>query len=119
MNALRRFKELKSLSKEEFVSKIGDDNLYDVLQKSKEGRIVVSKISNNPGNIQRGDVYSGWTNNFAEGMSLWITSETNWFHTSIVQKINWKDNSFKTANSTYRFSFEETSIPNELYESID
>ena len=97
---------LHTKPKKEFVKTLGPEELYDKFQNTKVGYIRLSKISNNPG-IEPGKIYEGVTGSFGEEFAVWVSSPRNWFHTSTIKSIDWKNNTFKTLNSTYKFEFEE------------
>ena len=84
---------------------------YNNLQNAKVGYIKVHKISDNPG-IEKDKVYEGVTGAFGEGLAVWISNPKEWFHTSVIKSIDWKNNTFKTLNSTYAFEFEELEYEN-------
>ena len=100
------FMLLRFKPKKEFVKLVGPEDLYDKFMKTKVGYIKTHKISDNPG-IQKGKVYEGITSSFGEGFPVWITNPSKWFHTSIVESIDWENKTFKTNNSVYAFEFEE------------
>lgn len=95
-------KELKSLTKEEFL-KYPDatEDIYNALQNSKEGWIEIWKEDKS---IHR----SGHTDAFGEEISCYLYRISSWYHTSIIQKINWEDRYFDTLNSRYYFNFKES-----------
>lgn len=101
-----KFLLLRYKPKKEFITTVGPEEVYDRLHKSKVGYISVHKISDNPG-IEKNKVYEGVTACFGEGFAMWLSSENNWFHTSVIQNIDWENNVFKTMNSVYSFKFEE------------
>ncbi len=94
-------KELKQLSKEDFL-KIPNttEKLYSDLSNSKSGYIDIIRTKD-------GLVWSGYTDAFGEGLSLIINRISNFWQTSIVTEINWKNGYFNTLNSKYLFIFEE------------
>ena len=97
----RKIKEYKDSLKDK-------DNLSELEQSllnTKSGYIVIQKISNNPGFINEGEKIVGYTENFGEGIALFIEDFDRWFHTSVITKIN-KD-TFETLNSTYSYKFNE------------
>lgn len=101
-------KDIKALSKEEFMKLEGaEENLYDILHRSKSGYIRVEKISKNKGAIATGDVYEGYTDAFGEGLSVYIGRLKPIFRSSTIQKIDYKRGIFKTLNSVYKFTFKE------------
>jgi len=99
----------KNQSKEEFISENGENMLpvWEALQKSKEGRISITKISDNLGYLSKGGSERGWTPAFGEGISLYIDNIDRYYYTSTIDSINWEDHTFKTRNSIYKFEFYE------------
>lgn len=94
-------KELKQLSKEEFMKQPGAfAELYENLQKSKEGWIEIWKDDKSV--VEQGRTYA-----FGEGISCYMTTMQTWYRTSIIQKINWDEGYFTTLNSKYNFKFKE------------
>ena len=95
-------KELKSLTKEEFL-KYPDatEDIYSALKNSKEGWIEIWKED---ASIHK----SGHTDAFGEGISCYLYRISSWYHTSIIQKINWTEGYFDTLNSRYYFNFKES-----------
>ena len=90
-------------------SLIGKDNLSELEEKllnTKAGYIVIQKISDNPGFINRDEKIVGYTENFGEGIALFIEDFDRWFHTSVILKIN--EDTFETLNSTYSYKFNES-----------
>ena len=77
------------------------------IRESKCGEIEVTKLSENLGNIQKGDTYRGFTPAFGEGVAVYISNPREWFRSSTVQSIDWDKGTFKTLNSTYSFKFKE------------
>jgi hypothetical protein len=77
------------------------------IQESKCGEIEVTKLSENLGNIQKGDTYRGFTPAFGEGVAVYISNPREWFRSSTIQSIDWDKGTFKTLNSTYSFKFKE------------
>ena len=97
----RKIKEYKDSLKDK-------DNLSELEQSflnTKSGYIVIQKISNNPGFINEGEKIVGYTENFGEGIALFIEDYSRWFHTSVITKIN--EDTFETLNSTYSYKFNE------------
>lgn len=115
-NRTIKFLLLRAKPKKEFITTVGPEEAYDRIQKSKVGYITVHKVSDNPG-IEKGKVYEGVTACFGEGLAMWLSSETSWFHTSVIQNIDWENNTFQTMNSTYAFKFEELD-PTELVDKL-
>ena len=106
-----KFLLIRYKPKKEFITTVGPEEAYNKIQESKVGYIKVHKISDNPG-IEKNKVYEGITACFGEGLAMWLSNETNWFHTSVIQSIDWNDKTFKTLNSTYAFEFEELEYGN-------
>lgn len=97
----QRIKEYKE-------SLIGKENLSELEQcllNTKAGYIVIQKLSNNPGFVNQGEKIVGYTENFGEGIALFIEDFNRWFHTSMITKIN--EDTFETLNSTYSYKFNE------------
>jgi hypothetical protein len=85
-----------------------NETLYEAVRKSKQGYISITKISDNIGSfLQKGDTYGGMTKAFGEGISCYISNLDDWYCTSIIQHINWENNTFTTLNSEYRFTLQE------------
>lgn len=97
---------LRTKPKKEFIKTLGPEDLYESFIKSKVGYIKVHKISDNPG-IPKSKVYEGVTGAFGEGLAVWISNPSSWFHSSTIKDIDWENNVFHTLNSTYAFEFEE------------
>lgn len=110
--------ELKKLSKSEFIdyvkktyseseqSLIGDlDFIYDRLQNAKSGFIKVTHRDTKA-------FHKGHTDAFVEGLSVQMNTLSSWFHTSIIQEINWAEKWFRTLNSIYDFEFIEDEVEN-------
>jgi len=94
--------ELKKLSKEEFLDYTGlTEEIYEALQKSKEGWIKISRITDGAGD-------QGFTSAFGEGISCRLSNHDTWYVTSVIQNIDWENHTFKTLNSTYNFEFKDT-----------
>ena len=92
-------KELKELSKEEFMKLCGaPEDLYTAIQNSKSGWIKVSRDYDGAGDC-------GITEAFGEGISCKISNCHSWYVTSVIQSIDWENHTFKTLNSTYNFEF--------------
>jgi len=100
--------EIKKLSKEEFLSKYPDENIYNDLQNSKEGHIKITKISDNPGYLSEGNTKEGYTPAFGEGISCYMNCDDSYYYTSVVKKIDWENKIFYTLNSKYSFEFNES-----------
>ena len=94
--------ELKKLSKEEFLTHEGlTEEIYEALQKSKEGWIKISRTTDGAGD-------QGFTSAFGEGISCKISNPSTWYVTSVIQSIDWENHTFKTLNSIYNFEFKDT-----------
>lgn len=94
------FKELHCLDDSDYV-------IYRALGEAKEGKITITKVSDNPGYLGSGQSEWGYTNTFAVGISLFIENNDRYYHTSIIESIDWENCVFKTKNSTYTFAFME------------
>lgn len=70
---------------------------------AKKGYIEITQIKGN----QEGRFERGHTKTFMEGCSLHISTINRWYRTSIIESIDWENNTFKTLNSTYKFNFYE------------
>lgn len=98
----RKIKEYKEFLKDK-------DNLSESEQQflnTKAGYIVIQKISDNPGFVRKDEKIVGYTENFGEGIALFIEDFDRWFHTSVITKIN--EDTFETLNSVYSYKFNET-----------
>jgi len=104
---LKNILELKKLSKEEFISKFPDENIYNDLHESKEGTIKIVKISNNPG-LPEGESIEGYTPAFGKGLSCYIDCGETYYYTSVIKEIDWENKIFYTLNSKYSFEFNES-----------
>lgn len=93
-------KELKKLSKEEFLKlPRTTEEIYNSLQNSKAGWINARRKGDGAGE-------KGITEAFGEGLPVWISNPNgNWWTTSNIQSIDWENHTFKTLNSTYDFEF--------------
>ena len=93
---------LKQLSKEEFLQLHGaTEELYESIQKSKSGFIRIKRTTGDPYSI------GGYTELFAEGLSLFVSNNSEWLNIPNVTYINWDKGWFDTLNSRYNFIFEE------------
>lgn len=99
---------IKDLSKEEFLEKYQDEELYNDIHNSKSGHIKITKVSDNPGYLGKGGTREGFTPAFGEGISCYISCLTEYYYTSIITKIDWENNVFYTLNSKYSFEFNES-----------
>ena len=122
---VRTIKEMGD-SKEEFLNSTfhTEDgmNYEDFLKikKSKSGRILIKKISENCGYLRGGEAREGFTPIFAEGFSCYVYLDDpfeDYYYTSTIENIDWENKVFKTKNSTYSFSFKEMSA--EEYDKIE
>lgn len=87
------------MSKEEFLEKVeNNEELYNQIQNSKSGYITIEKDH---------DIHRGYTAMFGEGLPCYLSSVSEWYITSNVQKIDWENKTFDTLNSTYKFKFQE------------
>lgn len=105
--------DAKKMSKEEFMAAHSmpktQEYLYDIIRNAAVGHITIKQVSGN----KVGFEMEGVTATFAEGISLFIDSETEYYYTSVVEEINWEKGYFDTLNSRYEFTF--NAIPeNEL-----
>lgn len=83
---------------EELTKKLGED-LAKGIKNSKCGLIEIKKDGDR--------LRYGITAAFGEGISCYISNEDEWFMTSIIKHIDWKNNKFVTLNSLYDFKFQE------------
>lgn len=75
---------------------------------AKKGYMTVTKLEGkNNDKITLGSVHEGHTDAFIEGLALLLSTADRWFHTSTVLSINWEDGTFKTRNSTYKFTLND------------
>ena len=89
---------LKQLSKEEFLQLQGaTEELYESVQKGKSGFIRINRTTGDPYSI------GGYTKLFAEGLSLHVSNDSEWWSTSNVTYINLDEGWFDTLNSRYNF----------------
>ena len=100
--------ELKKLSKEEFLSRFPDENIYNDLHESKEGNIKITKISDNSGYLSEGESREGHTPAFGKGLSCYIDCGETYYYTSVIKEIDWENKIFYTLNSKYSFEFNES-----------
>ena len=99
--------ESRELSEADFILNGGTSEIYRTLQDSKIGFIYITKVSDNPGYVDKGQSEYGVTSAFGENLSLYISGGDRWFRTSVIQKIYWDKGEFTTLNSRYKFEFEE------------
>lgn len=77
-----------------------------LMEHANKGHLTITKIEGvNNETIPIGDVHSGYTKNFVEGLPLFIGTFSRWYRTSNVVEIDWENERFKTKNSTYSFEF--------------
>lgn len=99
------YKEDNSATQDNFYKWLNqyiDENAY-------KGYMEVTKLEgNNNLTIPTNSVHAGNTEAFMEGIGLQLVSPTNWFHTSIVTEIDWENHRFKTLNSIYKFTYDNT-----------
>lgn len=80
-----------------------------VKEHAKKGYIKVTKIEGDETRYKLGATHEGQTNNFIEGTGVLMEdAHGNWFHTSVIQSIDWENKTFKTLNSTYKFDLNES-----------
>lgn len=97
------YDEVKECTKDNFF-----DWYKDYLRSiGKSGQITITKISDNEGYLREGQSEWGRTKLFVEGASCYIDQNDRWYRTSVIQKINWENNTFETLNSTYKFKLIE------------
>ena len=75
---------------------------YLNIKKSKSGWIVIQRLE--PTKDRKWD---GFTTFFGEGLSCYLSNPSEWYTTSIITHIDWKNKVFKTLNSLYSFKFTE------------
>lgn len=99
------YKEDNSATQDNFYKWLNqyiDENAY-------KGYMEVTKLEgNNNLTIPTNSVHAGKTEAFMEGIGLQLLSPTNWFHTSVVTEIDWENHRFKTLNSIYKFTHDNT-----------
>jgi hypothetical protein len=92
------------------------DEIKDKIANSKSGYISIKKIAGSDGYLSKSDEFEGVTALFGKGLRLYISNPTNYFSTSIIQKIN--EDTFETLNSIYSYKFEEID-PKEIEKELD
>ena len=93
--------ELKKLSKEEFMKLPGaTEDLYIAVQNAKSGYIEVTHATQK-------HFHKGYTEAFGEGISCYMSTIRDWYTTSVIKHINWREGYFDTLNSRYYFKFKE------------
>ena len=88
---------------EEQAKKYCDADTYRNIINSKEGDIRIEKVS-----PVLGPEEWGYTPAFGEGLSCHMDNPHRWYHTSVIQKIDWEKHEFTTLNSVYKFTFKES-----------
>ena len=88
--------------------------LTDFIQaNAKKGWIEIEKIAGtNTNSHPIGMKRRGYTSTFMESVRCVMSTMSEWFATSIITEIDWKDNTFKTLNSVYKFKFKENDSEN-------
>lgn len=75
---------------------------------AKKGWIEIEKIEGNDSIDQPiGKRHRGYTTSFMEGIRCHMSTVSEWFTTSIIEKIDWTNYIFNTKYSTYKFKFIE------------
>ena len=97
----------KLLSKEEFIEKYADEELYNALKNAKTGLIEISYLDNT-------NKHYGFTAAFGEGLACRMSNEDNWYTTTTIKSIDWDNKTFETRNSVYKFKFQEIPIDKAL-----
>lgn len=96
----------KTSSKEDFLKiyPLPEDKMhfYDLLKNAKVGKISITQTMGNKTGFQ----FEGYTATFSEGLSLFIDTDSEYYYTSGIEKINWEKGYFDTMNSRYQFTFE-------------
>lgn len=105
--AVKHILKGRELSEADFILSGGTSETYRALQDSKIGFISITKVSDNPGYLDKSQSEYGVTSAFGESLSLYISGDDRWFRTSVIQKIDWDKGEFTTLNSTYSFKFNE------------
>lgn len=107
-----RVKALRCMTVEQINQDLGDNAqakaLYQELKKSREGYMRIQRELPTPDGP-----HDGWTYAFCKGIALFIDNLECYYHTSVVQEINWEtetSGTFTTLNSRYRFEFIEPEI---------
>lgn len=97
--------EEKPLNVEEIVEYV----LEYIKKHSKSGYMTIEKIEGtNNDKYVLGSKQSGYCKYFAENISCYVEKTDRWYATSIVKEIDWENKIFKTLNSTYKFTLDES-----------
>lgn len=102
---IRIYLEMKLKPIEQLIDELGET--AHALKNAKSGYITLTKVSDNPGYVAKGDVESGWCGAFNEGISCILDYGGRWFHTSVIETIDWDKKLIHTRNSIYSFEFDE------------
>ena len=95
----QRMKAIKGMSREQLNDLFPEEKgLFDILQGSIEGYFRIQRILPSP-SVPR----EGWSYAFGEGLPLHLDTPEEWYSTSNIRTIDWKNLTFITLNSTYRF----------------
>ena len=86
---------------------------------SKSGYLKIEKVSKNFGYLMHGERFEGYTTIFGENLAVYLINPYNYFHTSVIKKIDWKKHIIKTMNSEYSFEFKEIEDLNKVLEEFD
>jgi len=86
---------------------------------SKSGYLKIEKVSKNFGYLMHGERFEGYTTIFGENLAVYLINPYNYFHTSVIKKIDWKKHTIKTMNSEYSFEFKEIEDLNKVLEEFD
>lgn len=86
---------------------------------SKSGYLKIEKVSKNFGYLMHGERFEGYTTIFGENLAVYLINPYNYFHTSVIKKIDWKKRIIKTMNSEYSFEFKEIEDLNKVLEEFD
>lgn len=97
----------KLLSKEEFIEKYSDEEMYSALKNSKAGLIEISYLDGT-------NKHNGFTAALGEGIACRMSNENNWYTTSTIKSIDWNNKTFETLNSIYKFEFQEIPLDKAL-----
>lgn len=107
---IQTFLNYRLMKLSDFIKSGGDMDLYYKIQDSKMGYIKITKISDNPGYLHKGESQEGITAAFGEGIALYISNKDYWYTTSTVTHIDWDRKEFRTVNSKYSFEFTKQDI---------
>lgn len=86
------------------------------ISNSKSGYLKIEKVSKNFGYLMYGERFEGYTAIFGENLGVYLVNPYNYFHTSVIKKIDWKKHIIKTMNSKYSFEFREIKDLDKLLE---